>query len=253
MTFNVTCFTCCRANLPECQDERVAQLDAQLPLRQHCGNKKSQYLGGFQICFHSSAPPAITHPSRGVLPSSSDFYLVNCTWSSLMLYFLYAWPLLLLALLFSYECRLLDVTCLSNACCVCVSACVPLLLNAKSSKVFLMPSALYGFLFLSDCTHGSYRDGSHAMRWKHSALDQGSPHLTDKCLRTSTYWGNACSYMSINACTHPGGHESVRLSYIQKHGYIFIYASAFMWSTFTFTVSGQKRSLGPSSTCSELA
>lgn len=34
--------------------------------------------------------------------------------------------------------------------------------------VFPMPSALYGFLFLSDSTDGSYRDGSHAPRWKHT-------------------------------------------------------------------------------------
>lgn len=113
-----------------------------------------------------------------------------------------------------------------------------------------MPSALYGFLFLSDCTHGSYRDGSHAMRWKHSALDQGSSHLTHTKTLTHkhTYRESACLYMSINACTHPGDHESVKLSYIQIYGstcavHMNTYASAFMWSTFTFTVSGQRRFL----------
>lgn len=34
-----------------------------------------------------------------------------------------------------------------------------------------VPTALYGFLFLSDCVEGSYRDGSHAVRWAHITLD----------------------------------------------------------------------------------
>lgn len=45
-----------------------------------------------------------------------------------------------------------------------------------------MPSALYGFLFLSDCTDGSYRDGSHALRWEPNALD----HRLNPCCHTHT-------------------------------------------------------------------
>lgn len=113
----------------------------------------------------------------------------------------------------------LSLKCLCVCVCVWVSACVcPC--SLIPNPVFLMPSALYGFLFLSDCTHGSYRDGSHAMRWKHSALDQGSSHLTHTKTLTHkhTYRESACLYISINACTHPGDHESVKLSYIQIYG-----------------------------------
>lgn len=128
-------------------------------------------------------PSLIPHAACCPLPYCS----FNCPWSSLMLYFLYAWPVVLLALLFPLSvmpfawCRL-SLKCLlcPRVACVCPCSLTP-------NPVFLMPSALYGFLFLSDCTHGSYRDGSHAMRWKHSALDQGSSHLTHKCLHTSTH------------------------------------------------------------------
>lgn len=38
-------------------------------------------------------------------------------------------------------------------------------------SLLVVPTALYGFLFLSDCVEGSYRDGSHAVRWAHITRD----------------------------------------------------------------------------------
>jgi len=67
-----------------------------------------------------------------------------------------------------------------------------------------MPSALYGFLFLSDCTNGSYRDGSHALRWKHSTLDHGLLlfHLT---------------YIHTHTRTHTHTHTHTRRHAQNKH------------------------------------
>lgn len=130
---------------------------------------------------HLLLPSLIPHTACWPLPLTHTCNFFNCPWSSLMLYsqyFLYAWPLVLFALLFSCKC---DALCLISpvtqmpVVSVCLHVCPCSLIP---NPVFLMPSALYGFLFLSDCTHGSYRDGSHAMRWKHSALDQGSSHLS---------------------------------------------------------------------------
>ena len=80
-----------------------------------------------------------------------------------------------------------------------------------------MPSALYGFLFLSDCTNGSYRDGSHALRWKHSTLDHGLLlfHLTyiHTHTRTHTHTHTHADTLKINtqkatnACTRSDNWE----------------------------------------------
>lgn len=100
--------------------------------------------------------------------------------------------------------------------CVCVCPC-----SSNPNPVFPMPSALYGFLFLSDCSDGSYRDGSHALRWKHSALDHRSCHPTHTHTHTMTAPCNCptlsiiaetqdpvCSQRSINAYTHTRDYEA---------------------------------------------
>lgn len=69
-----------------------------------------------------------------------------------------------------------------------------------------MPRALYGFLFLSDCTYGSYRDGSHALRWEQSAHDHGllPCHLTHPHAKDYMYKHTlSLACMLTYACTHP--------------------------------------------------
>lgn len=127
-----------------------------------------------------------------------------------------------------------------------------------------MPSALYGFLFLSDCTDGSYRDGSHALRWEHSALDHGlkpchlthTPSLTTVCISTLS---RLCMLTEVNKCMHtsrtPWGKNR---QITQAHRYLDTHAlhiniHSFMWmcaigvhiSGACFTHSGQKWSPGP--------
>lgn len=204
----------------------AAQSEIQLPLRWRCGDKNPFlfFLCGCHTCCHTSTPAGITHPSWcSCFPSDSRSVFsgqsVDQPWSSIpsipsiqgtvssctcslssSLHLLLPCFLVLQALWDFY----LNVFPSIVWFCVCVPvhACV---FPCSQNPVFPMPSALYGFLFLSDCTDGSYRDGSHAPRWEHSALDHGLKpcHPT----YTHTYTHTTINYMYKHTLKRPHAHR----------------------------------------------
>lgn len=113
MTFNVTCCTFVRADLPEGWKSRTAGRPAASETT--LGIKKVNIRVDVKTVAtlqHLLLPSLIFHTARCPLPLTCNLF--HCPWSSLMLYsqnFLYALPLVSFALLFSYKC---DALCLMS-------------------------------------------------------------------------------------------------------------------------------------------